>query len=377
MSNKEEINAAEEFDRVDGERGASSVGSTRKPTPPGSRLFLIVVLAAVIGAGSFVTWKAMSIMDLSDTEEPVEPRYSLNRAGADWKPKTPPLYEPVTDNNKQENTEPLKVEQSTFVENQTQQDSQEPTPAELIRMRRLAPDLGASPTGSQQTQAQQVSNNANENTDGPLAKSLQPTRMNMAKASVLQNRDLLLTQGAMIDCQLETRLISTVPGMMVCYTTRDTYSTNNKVVLIDSGSKVVGQYQGGMMQGQARIFGLWTRVETPKGVVVNLDSPGAGALGEGGMGGYVDRHFWERFGGAIMLSVIGDIGTFASNKANSGNSDRITFENTSEGAESMAAEALRHSIDIPPTLYKNQGERIQIFVARDLDFSEVYKLERN
>jgi type IV secretion system protein VirB10 len=42
----------------------------------------------------------------------------------------------------------------------------------------------------------------------------------------------------------------------------------------------------------------------------------------------------------------------------------------------MAAKALENSINIPPTLYKNQGERVAIFVARDLDFRGVYGLER-
>ncbi|HCF7509237.1 TPA: type IV secretion system protein VirB10, partial [Pseudomonas aeruginosa] len=185
------------------------------------------------------------------------------------------------------------------------------------------------------------------------------------------------TQGSMLDCQLETKIVSTVPGMTTCYTTRDIYSTNGRVVLLDRGSKVVGQYQGGMTQGQARIFVLWTRVETPTGVVINLDSPGAGPLGEGGLGGWVDTHFWKRFGGAIMLSMIGDVGDFLSNKASQGDSDRITFDNTSDSSQDMAATALENTINIPPTLYKNQGERLQIFVARDLDFSGVYNLERS
>ena len=249
-------------------------------------------------------------------------------------------------------------------------------------MRRLGGPLngnsgGGNGQGAQSSQGKPAAGQASGSGSGPLADNLQPVRLAGARAGVLPDRDMMLTQGSMIDCQLETKIISSVPGMTTCYTTRDIYSTNGRVVLLDSGSKVVGQYQGGMTQGQARIFVLWTRVETPNGVIINLDSPGAGPLGEGGLGGYVDTHFWERFGGAIMLSMIGDLGDYASNKASGSGNDRITFGNTSDAGKDMAATALENTINIPPTLYKNQGERLQIFVARDLDFRGVYSLERN
>jgi type IV secretion system protein VirB10 len=37
-------------------------------------------------------------------------------------------------------------------------------------------------------------------------------------------------------------------------------------------------------------------------------------------------------------------------------------------------ESLRGSVNLPPTIRKNQGELVSIFVARDLDFSTVYQV---
>nr|AGH89042.1 TrwE: conjugal transfer protein [uncultured bacterium] len=385
MAKKDVIDAGEEFDRIDGERGASRLGEQRKPTPQGAKLFLVVVIAAVLGAGGFVTWKAMGIMENADAgeSEAVEPQIALNKAGADWQPK-PIIPEPEPEpSNEADAAAAAVVAASTPAPVQgtaPEQRPEGPTPEELIRMRRLAPNLNTNTNGNQQSQAQAQpgTSPSSGSGSGPLADNLQPVRLSGARAGVLKNRDMLITQGSMLDCQLETKIVSTVPGMTTCYTTRDIYSTNGRVVLLDRGSKVVGQYQGGMTQGQARIFVLWTRVETPTGVIINLDSPGTGPLGEGGLGGWVDTHFWERFKGAIMLSMIGDIGNFLSNKASQGNADnQITFRETSDAGQDMASIALENSINIPPTLYKNQGERLQIFVARDLDFSGVYSLERN
>lgn len=194
-----------------------------------------------------------------------------------------------------------------------------------------------------------------------------------ARAGVLPERNLILTKGAFMDCALETAIDSSVPGMTSCRVTHDIYSSNGKVILIDRGSRVTGQYQSSLKHGQARLFVLWERVETPYGVVIDVESPGTDALGRSGHAGYVKTHFWKRFGGAVLLSLVDDLGEYAANKGRD-DEDSIYFGSTGETAQDAASIALENSINIPPTLRKNQGDHISIFVARDLDFSSVYEL---
>lgn len=208
-----------------------------------------------------------------------------------------------------------------------------------------------------------------------LANKLKNTEMDGSRASLLLDRSYFITQGSFLNCALETALSSDVPGQTACRLTDDVYSTDKKVLLLEKGSKIVGQYQGGLQKGKARIFVLWTRIETPKGVLVKLDSPGTDGLGRSGLDGFIDTHFWERFGSAIMLSTIGDIGSYVVNKANKGSRTQLNFGNTAESTKDMAGIALENSINIPPTLLKNQGDNISIFVARDLDFRGVYDLK--
>lgn len=214
---------------------------------------------------------------------------------------------------------------------------------------------------------------AGQSGGGGMAAMLNSTQTPARSAGMLGNRNFVLAKGSFIDCALQTRLDSTVPGMTACVVTRDIFSDNGAVKLIEKGSTITGEYQSNLKQGMARIFVLWSRIKTTKGVVVNLDSPATDALGGAGLSGHVDTHFWQRFGGAILLSLVDDLGSaVAASVGGQGRNQQFNFNGTGAAASDVAAETLKHTINIPPTLTKEQGERVGVYVARDLDFSGVY-----
>ena len=204
---------------------------------------------------------------------------------------------------------------------------------------------------------------------------LTPTATPGSMAQVRHNQSMLLTKGTHIQCVLETRIITTQPGFTRCQVAHDVYSADGKVLLVERGSKIIGEQTAAMLQGQARVFVLWNELDTPKGVKVSLASPGSGALGEGGHEASVNYHFWQRFGGAMMVSMIGDFGDYLSNRGHkNGSNNNITYDNTSDAAQQLATEVLRNSINIPPTGTINQGTLLNVMVARDVDFSKVYEV---
>jgi type IV secretion system protein VirB10 len=211
---------------------------------------------------------------------------------------------------------------------------------------------------------------------GEMASLLTSTRTPPSSAGTLGNRNFILAKGSFIDCALQTRLDSTVPGMTACVVTRNIYSDNGKVLLLERGSEVTGEYQSNMKHGMARIFVLWNRIKTPNGIVIALDSPGTDQLGGAGLPGYVDNHFWDRFGGALLLTLINSaaqgLSSYVGNLSSQAGLQQNFNGGGSASAQNVATEALRNTINIPPTLYKNQGEQVGIYVARDLNFESVY-----
>ena len=233
--------------------------------------------------------------------------------------------------------------------------------------------------------------------------SVSAAGVDVAHATKNERIDALVAQGTMIRGVLETAVQSDLPGMVRAVVSENVWSFDGRRILIPSGSRLVGEYKSGIAQGQTRVFIVWTRLLRSDGVSVQLGSNGADELGRAGNAGFVDNHYVERLGSAILLSVVGGAAQFLSaygqNSANnagtvttttdpvtgivtqtqSGAQNQLTLQareiaaqNVSQTLTNIAQEALRNSINIPPTIHLDQGSRILVFVRRDLDFSSLY-----
>ena len=196
---------------------------------------------------------------------------------------------------------------------------------------------------------------------GASATSVAGTR---ARAGVLANRTNTVPQGTLIPAVLETGLDSTRPGLARAMVTRDVRGFDGTHILIPRGSRLIGEYQTSAATGQKRAMVNWLRLIRPDGVTIAIGSPASDPLGRGGIGAKVNSHFFQRFAGAILQSVL-DIGVNLATSRIGGSPVVIALP----GATQQVTGQLQQNQQVTPTLTVKPGTSITIFVARDLDFT--------
>ncbi|HBV5423392.1 TPA: TrbI/VirB10 family protein [Klebsiella pneumoniae] len=209
----------------------------------------------------------------------------------------------------------------------------------------------------------------------------QPETPPAAVRRIPYNPDLYVPENTAIPCSMDYHFVSGRAGKIRCTIAEDIWSASGNTKLIEKGTTATGIYQTGtetgMTHGQGRAFIIITKLRTRQPPYLDIplvDTRAAGELGEAGVDGWIDSHFRERFGGALLVGMIPDIGAWASNSA--GQKDRNTdyTENSRQAMADMARTTLENSINIPPTLYKNQGEIINLVTGQDIDFTGIYTL---
>ncbi|MCX8738124.1 type IV secretion system protein VirB10 [Gilliamella sp. B2824] len=211
-------------------------------------------------------------------------------------------------------------------------------------------------------------------TDSSLNDSLKGEDFENGSISQLEDLKFLLSRGTLLPCVLKTKIVTDYPSVPVCILTKDIYSSNGDVLLLRAGTTFMGEQKKVIKQGKARVFVNWTIAQDGK-VRIKIDSLGTDTLGASGAPAWVDTHFWERFGGAIMLSFVDDAFKTVSNNL-SKSDNRISYDSTTDSMNNMASIALENTINIPPTAYINQGTMLYILVPRDVDFRDIYRTVR-
>jgi type IV secretion system protein VirB10 len=206
------------------------------------------------------------------------------------------------------------------------------------------------------------------------AKPLSP----VSNAQPLIHANVLMLRGTYIRCVLETRIVSDIPGFTSCVVTEPVYSVNGRRLLLPRGSKVLGKYD--TEPNGPRIAVIWDRIVTPTGIDVSMASPGVDNLGGAGHPGYLDEHWGQRITSALMISLFADAFKYAAAQngpgtttvSNGGLAVQSPYESyTAQTMQNLANQAVRRNANRPDTVTINHGTVVNVYVAKDVDFSAV------
>lgn len=229
------------------------------------------------------------------------------------------------------------------------------------------PNVSGGGAGGAAQQGDAASGQAAGQTPGPAYVGF--SQAEAAGATVMGDRNFMVAQGKLLDGILETAVNSDHPGMVRALISHDIYADTGRSVLFPRGSRIVGRYDSAVVKGQARVFILWQRIIRPDGTDIVLDSSGTDPLGRSGSEGDVNNHFFQIFGTAAVLSIIGvGTATVGVQPQDQNNSVSQYRSGVAESFNRTASSALDQNMNIKPTITLNQGIQIKIFVSRDLIF---------
>jgi type IV secretion system protein VirB10 len=135
-------------------------------------------------------------------------------------------------------------------------------------------------------------------------------------------------------------------------------------VLVPKGSRLIGEYQSEVRSGQNRVLVTWARLIRPDGVAISLSSPAADRLGGSGVPGRVNTFFLERFAGAVLQSALA-VGVNLASRPGNGS---VIVGLPAGQVSNVVGQGLIPD-DLRPKITVKQGAALNVFVARDLDFS--------
>ncbi|ETO91954.1 MAG: type IV secretion system VirB10 domain protein [Candidatus Xenolissoclinum pacificiensis L6] len=211
------------------------------------------------------------------------------------------------------------------------------------------------------------------------------------KVSFMGDFRYLIAQGKVIDAVLETAINTDLKGMLRAVVTKDVHSEDGQTVLIQKGSRLIGEYNTNISLIQSRVEIAWSRLMLVNGLSISLNAYGADSLGRAGIHGQVDNKFANilvnslllttiQVGSGLLLNRLFDdtkIQTSTETDGSTTTVGNIAASLAVEGVEDLTdtlEELVERYEDSKPTILVHQGAKLKVFIAQDIVFPKrIYK----
>lgn len=181
-----------------------------------------------------------------------------------------------------------------------------------------------------------------------------------------------LAAGSIIPAVLVTGVNSDLPGALIAQVRANVFdSFRHDVLVIPSGSRLIGRYASDVGYGQNRLLVAWDEVIFPNGRRLRLGGmQGADAAGQSGLRDQVHTHFWRTWSSAFLVSILGA----AAQQAQPQQSTALQPVPASATATGAAADALNEvgtrilerNLNVSPTLVIRPGFVFNVMVNQSV-----------
>lgn len=229
-----------------------------------------------------------------------------------------------------------------------------------------APSIGAAlATGEPSPTADRTTNQSEQVGKRAFLKTANAATTSSARLTGMAS-PATLQAGSIIPAALITGIRSDLPGQITAQVTANVYdSLTGRTLLIPQGSRLIGEYDSDVSQGQNRVLLAWDRLILPDGRSILLDRlPGADARGFAGLQDGVNYH-WGNMAKAALISTLLGVG---SELGSGGDSDlaRAVQRGTQNTISQTGQQIVGRELNVRPTLTIRPGFALRIMVTRDI-----------
>lgn len=186
---------------------------------------------------------------------------------------------------------------------------------------------------------------------------------------------VFLGAGTVIPALFLTGINSDLPGQVTAQVSQTIYDTvTGHYVLIPQGTTLIGMYDSHITYGQERVLLVWTRMRFPNGDSISLEGmPGTDLSGYAGVKDKVDNHWLRLISGVVLGSILGAAAEEASGTSSYSTTDptfqQLAVSGAAENLNQAGQEITRKNLSIQPTLVIRSGQRVGVFVTKDIELA--------
>ncbi len=183
--------------------------------------------------------------------------------------------------------------------------------------------------------------------------------------------------GTILSSVLITGIDTSLPGDVVAQVQGDLYdSMTGRYLLVPKGSKLIGKYDSQIAYGQTRVLIVFYRIIRPNGTSIILSqSTGADLLGQSGMEGDVNNHWWRVIGATTLSTILSMGAGVAAYSAPNPSAGQNALLGAAGSLSQTGQNLTDRAMNIQPTLKIPAGYQFNVIVNKDMVLEPYHEAE--